>query len=193
MTANASSAKPSSATTVAGLSRPIFLTGYMGCGKTTLGRAVSTMSGIEFVDLDEAVEKRAGCSVSEIFERDGEAAFRSLERAELERQSRRPVLIACGGGTPCQPGMAELMEALGTVVWLKADIDVIVRRLLIYGATRPLVAGMDEERLRCFVDENLAQRTPYYARCAHIFDSSRLETPEQVDASARLFISRFLQ
>lgn len=175
------------------LDRPVFLTGFMGCGKTTLGRAVSALCGIEFVDLDEAVEQRAGLTVSEIFARHGEAAFRQLERDELQRQSRRPVLIACGGGTPCQPGMAGLMGTLGTVVWLRADTDVLVRRLLEFGATRPLVAGKDEAQLRDFVAETLARRTPFYARCGHIFDSSRLETPEQVDSSAREFIRRFLQ
>ena len=110
--APAKAATPEAAT----LDRPVFLTGFMGCGKTTLGRAVSALCGIEFVDLDEAVEQRAGLTVSEIFARHGEAAFRQLERDELQRQSRRPVLIACGGGTPCQPGMAGLMGTLGTVV-----------------------------------------------------------------------------
>lgn len=187
--APAKAATPEAAT----LDRPVFLTGFMGCGKTTLGRAVSALCGIDFVDLDEAVEQRAGLTVSEIFARHGEAAFRQLERDELQRQSRRPVLIACGGGTPCQPGMAGLMGTLGTVVWLRADTDVLVRRLLEFGETRPLVAGKDEVQLRDFVAETLASRTPFYARCGHIFDSSRLETPEQVDSSAREFIRRFLQ
>ena len=186
--APAKAATPEAAT----LDRPVFLTGFMGCGKTTLGRAVSALCGIEFVDLDEAVEQRAGLTVSEIFARHGEAAFRQLERDELQRQSRRPVLIACGGGTPCQPGMAGLMASLGTVVWLRADTDVLVRRLLEFGATRPLVAGKSEAELRAYIADTLAVREPFYARCAHTFDSSRLDTPAQIETTARAFIDRFI-
>lgn len=184
--------EPSTVQPAAALDRPIFLTGFMGCGKTTLGRAVSERCGVEFVDLDEAVEARAGLSVSEIFARHGEVHFRRLEREELERQSRRPVLLACGGGTPCQPGMAGLMASLGTVVWLRADTDTLVRRLLEFGATRPLVAGKSEAELRAFITETLAVREPYYARCAHTFDSSRLDTPAQIETTARAFIDRFI-
>lgn len=172
--------------------KPIFLLGFMGAGKTTLGQAVHTSTGIPFVDLDQAIEQRMGMSVRDIFDKMGEAQFRSLEREALRDSAQAPGLVACGGGTPCQPGNMELMNSIGTTVWLRADKDVLVRRLRIAAAQRPLIATLSDDELAMFVDETLRLRTPNYACAAHIFDSSQLETPLQVDTAVRHFILRFL-
>ncbi len=87
--------------------KTVFLVGYMCCGKTTLGSAVAAELGVPFVDLDEWVERRAGCSVREIFATQGETAFRRMERAALREVASgdgRGAIVACGGGTPCQRG-----------------------------------------------------------------------------------------
>ncbi|GEM_PF-164890 len=207
--------------------QPLFLVGFMGCGKTTLGQALATFLGIPFADLDDEICRRVGAdSVNDIFARQGEAAFRALETETLRdivqtsanadtqpedtsaaasksgmtvsdaRQTTSPAtpsaIIACGGGTPCHAGNMDMMLQGGTVVWLDADEDCLVRRLTIYGDSRPLVRNLDAEQLRRYVRQTLAQRSAYYGRAHLRFDSSRLEDAEQVATSVRLFIDTFI-
>lgn len=201
---------------------PLFLVGFMGCGKTTLGRALATELNIPFVDLDDEICRRAGAdSVNDIFARQGEAAFRALETATLraivqasvdaatpctdaattattpeakadEGTTMPSAIIACGGGTPCHGDNMDVMLQGGTVVWLDADEDCIVRRLTIYGDSRPLVRNLSSEQLRRYVHQTLAQRSDSYGRAHARFDSSRLEDAEQVAAAVRLFTDAIL-
>ncbi len=202
--------------------RPLFLVGFMGCGKTTLGRALATALDVPFADLDDEICHRVGAdSVNDIFTRQGEAAFRALEtetlrdivqssadagahlksasdatpkhdRADTANAAVPTAIIACGGGTPCHAGNMDVMLQGGTVVWLDADEDCLVRRLTIYGDSRPLVRNLDADQLRRYVRQALAQRSADYGRAHLRFDSSRLEDAEQVAASVRLFIDTFI-
>lgn len=202
--------------------RPLFLVGFMGCGKTTLGQALATSMGIPFSDLDDEICRRAGAdSVNEIFARQGEATFRVLETETLrsivqastddgtrlkagtsvaskpgttdtDSQAAPSVIIACGGGTPCYADNMDVMLQGGTVVWLDADENCLVRRLTIYGDSRPLVRNLDSEQLRRYVHQTLAQRSDSYGRAHARFDSSHLEDAEQVAASVRLFIDTII-
>lgn len=182
--------------------RPLFLIGFMCCGKTTLGRALATELRVPFTDLDDEVCRRAGAAdVNEIFATRGEAGFRALETQTLRDIVGRPggssadapakprAIIACGGGTPCQPGNMELMLGGGTVVWLDAGIDCLVRRLAVYGDSRPLVRGLGADELRRYVCDTLARRRAFYGRAHVRFDSSELEDAAQVEASVRRFIA----
>ena len=106
--------------------QPVFLIGFMGAGKTTLGRALSGSNAfpgaarLDYVDLDELIERHEGLSVREIFRTRGEAAFRSLESRMLrEAACRNDVIIGCGGGTPCHSGNMEWMNAHGVTVLLR--------------------------------------------------------------------------
>lgn len=176
------------------LRRTVFLIGYMCCGKTTLGQAVGHMAGIPFVDLDEYIERQAGTTVAGIFASEGETGFRRRESAALAELAGQDALIACGGGTPCQPGNIETMRGRGgIVVWLDATEERIVGRLTIYGATRPLVADKSETELKAFVSENLAARRRHYGCADVVFDSSRLETAEEIAATAEKFINEILK
>ncbi|MDE5635144.1 MAG: shikimate kinase, partial [Muribaculaceae bacterium] len=95
--------------------RPIYLIGYMGCGKTTLGRAVARRVSMPLIDLDEFIEQREGMTVRQIFEKHGEPYFRKAEHDSLLEVSRMDdVIVATGGGTPCQPGLLALMLGSGT-------------------------------------------------------------------------------
>lgn len=210
--------------------QPLFLVGFMGCGKTTLGRALATALGVPFVDLDDEICRRSGAdSVNDIFARQGEAAFRALETetlrsfvqsytdvaTQLQSGARDAIksdttsatkpemtstaastipsaIIACGGGTPCHADNMDVMLQGGTVIWLDADEDCLIRRLTIYGDSRPLVRDLDAEQLRRYVRQTLAQRSAHYGRAHQRFDSSRLEDAEQVAASVRLFIDTFI-
>lgn len=175
---------------------PIFLTGFMACGKSTLGRAVARREGLRFVDLDDAVCAAAGLpSVSAVFAEHGEEAFRQLESEVLRRVAGEADIVACGGGTFCRPDNAAFMLAAGTVVWLQADTDVTVARLRLQRGQRPLVDALldDPEALRRRVEEMQAKRREAYARAPYTFDSSRLESVDQIEASAEAFTNEFLR
>lgn len=160
----------------------------MGCGKTTLGRAAAHSLSLRFIDLDEYIEERSGATVSEIFASRGEQEFRALEREALEEVSSLPdTIIATGGGTPCQPGLMDLMLERGNVVFLDVNEDRLHERLKQARSTRPLIARLDDDTLRAFIGENLARRTPFYSRATFTFDSSRLENEEQIKETVNRF------
>ena len=169
----------------------------MASGKTTLGRALADATKRSFVDLDDYIEARQGQSISRIFATGGEGAFRAVERealAEVAAVTDKALVVACGGGTPCFGDNMELMEQAGVTVMLDAPVDVIMRRLRLERSKRPLVASLDDRggELEKYVRDNLDRRRPYYSRAAHVFDSSRLESVEEIDQSVRAFIDSVL-
>lgn len=118
---------------------PVFLIGLMGSGKTTVGKGLARRLGWRWVDLDRAIEKRRGMSVAEIFRRQGEAAFRRLESAELKRQCRRGLVVSCGGGVVLRPENRRRLQAAWTL-YLAASPEAIAKRLRGAQATqRPLL------------------------------------------------------
>ena len=139
---------------------PLAIVGYMGSGKSTVGRVVAEELGWEFVDLDLAVADRAGLSIPEIFESSGEPYFRNLERRELLEALDGPKerVIACGGGVVIDPrNRARLMEVPTVFLW--EDTDVLYRRTR--GPTRPLRGASFEDFARRY-----AERLPYYLEVA---------------------------
>lgn len=175
---------------------PIFLIGYPACGKTTLGRAVARVrKDVSFTDLDELIVQRSGRSVSEIFAQEGEDAFRRYEAevlSEMCEPSDTPRLVACGGGTPCFGDNMERMLACGIVVHLVASREKILQRLRLFGSTRPLLADKTEAELAAYVEAQYEQRRAWYERATCQFDSSRLDTPLEIEETVNHFITRFL-
>lgn len=174
--------------------KTIFLIGYMGCGKSTLGKALARRCELDFIDLDDYIENRAGKKIRQIFADDGEAAFRDLERRMLREVSEgkgRDVVVACGGGTPCFAGNMELMQSRGLTVLLSASEERLFERLKRGRHKRPLIAALDDDELEKFVRQQLAARMPYYSRAAETFDSTCLEDEDQIEEKCRAFISRF--
>lgn len=181
--------------------RVLFLIGFMGSGKTTLGRAIPQrmrergIDPVNFADLDDEVEKAAGMTVAEIFRTCGEEGFRRLESETLKALVRRGgMIIACGGGTPCRPENMELMNSCGTTVLLEAGTDVLVRRLMEAPAgQRPLLNGLKgAAEVETYVVRTIAARSPHYSKATHRFDSSHLETVEEVRDAADRMIDTFL-
>lgn len=165
----------------------------MGSGKTTLGRALHTATGLSFTDLDEAIEERSGMSVREIFDRYGEAEFRRMERETLaETACGRDMIVACGGGTPCQEGNMELMNRLGTTIWLEAPTELLTKRLAEASEQRPLIAGKSLSELREFVERTTESRRKHYSLARERFDASRLDNADEIAESVGEFIRRFL-
>lgn len=174
--------------------KPVFLIGFMGAGKSTLGRGLSSCCPwLTYVDLDDMIEEREGMPVADIFACRGEAYFRRRE-SELLREvsSRRDVVVGCGGGTPCHSGNMEWMNACGVTVLLQASVPVLLRRLLEAQSGRPLIAGLSAKELEGFIVAKQAERAPYYNRAMFRFCSDALETAEEIRLSSLDFCTRFL-
>ena len=167
--------------------KTVYLIGYMGSGKTTLGRAYALAEGCSFIDLDDFIEKSEGMSISEIFAQRGEDYFRKIESQALREISSKGGLIALGGGTPCHAGNMEYMNKHGLTIRLRASLPVLLRRLGEAREQRPLIAGSSDQELRSIVLKGLAEREPHYGKAKIDFNSDELESEEQVARSvARL-------
>ena len=140
--------------------RPIVLVGLMGAGKSTVGARVAAALGRRFVDSDDEIEAAAKMSISEIFDAYGEAEFRALERRVVTRLlSDGPAVIATGGGAFVDPDTRALVKERAISVWLKVDLDVLMRRVGRRGG-RPL---LDVEDPRAVMEGLIAERHPVYA------------------------------
>ncbi|MBR3830468.1 MAG: shikimate kinase [Muribaculaceae bacterium] len=168
--------------------KPIFLIGYMGCGKSTMGRAVSALTGVPFIDLDNYIEQRFHLTVKEIFAQRGEGGFRDVERRMLQEVADfEDVIVACGGGTPCFFDNMEYMNTHGTTVFLNTPIDRLHSRLMRGRHKRPLIADKDDEELMTFIKEALAKRMDHYSKAQISFSSERLENKSEIANTAREF------
>jgi len=126
----------------------VYLVGFMGAGKSTVGRALAAQLGWSFVDLDTEIERSQKMSVRDIFSKYGEVHFRKIEREQLKDLSRRPrVVIALGGGATVDPENRFIIDSTGTSVWLNVPFDIVARRVAMDG-TRPLFKDVEHaERL----------------------------------------------
>lgn len=162
--------------------RPIALIGLMGAGKSAVARVLGERLGVSVADLDGMIEAVEGCSVSELFERAGEAWFRRREGELLADALRSGVrVVACGGGVVLDPGQRRLLRERCRVVWLEVPAEEAARRVSAAAAeparTRPLLAGGPvTERLARL----LAERAPLYAEAAHVRVATAGLTPEAV-------------
>ena len=158
----------------------VVLVGFMGSGKSTVGRLLASRLGWSFVDLDEAVEKREGVSVEELFRTRGETAFRALEREAGEAALAEPAtVLAPGGGWSLAPGRLETLPSGTLTVWLRVQPETAVRRATGHGRVRPLLSGQDPVgRAR----ELVAQRESVYRRAALHLDTERSSPSALVDA-----------
>lgn len=164
---------------------PLFLIGYMGSGKSTLGRGVAAALGWRFIDTDKEIERREGMSVSEIFATRGEEAFRRMERDLIASVSPdEQVVVSTGGGAPCHFDNMERMNAAGVTVYLKIPAGALAHRLLASRTRRPLIDGKSPEELCAFVEEHLAMREPYYSRAAHVIEGVGIR-PEHIIETLR--------
>ena len=162
----------------------IFLTGYMGAGKTTLGKAFARKMNVPFVDLDWYIEERFHKTVGELFTERGETGFRELERNMLHEVAEfEDVVISCGGGTPCFYDNMQYMNAQGDTVYLKASPEVLSAHLKMGKTERPLLKGKTSEELRDFITCQLAAREQYYTQARHVFNVEVLDSYDKIQTS----------
>jgi shikimate kinase len=163
----------------------IYLVGFMGSGKTTVGRMFAEEIGWRFADLDDDIEAQQRCSISELFERMGEEEFRRIESEALWRriqsiQRGMPTVLALGGGAFTRENNIEMMSEHGVTVWLDTDFDVVKKRV---SASNHRPLARDPERFAALYE----QRRAFYARAeyrVHIpFDDSRKAAAELVALS----------
>jgi shikimate kinase len=165
----------------------LILTGFMGTGKSTVGRLVAERLGRPFIDMDTVLEERAGQTIPAIFATHGEAAFRQMERDLCqELAARQGLVIATGGGALVDAANRERLTATGLVICLEASPDSLVARLS--ESDRPLLQAADPEaRIR----ELLAARAAAYAALPHHVDTTILTPEETVEVIIQLWYSRF--
>ena len=172
------------------MSAPVFIIGYMACGKTTFGRALAAALGRQFIDLDFYIEQRFRRSIRDMFAAEGEETFRRREAAMLREVGEfDDVVIACGGGTPCFHDNMDYLLGRGNVVFLEASVGRIMQRLMQNNARRPLMAGKSENEMRKAVEQGMASRMQHYSRANIKFNSDSLEDRRQISETVAAFIA----
>jgi shikimate kinase len=165
----------------------IILIGYMGAGKTTLGKALARVTKRPFYDLDQYIESRTHKTIPQIFAEKGETGFREVEKNMLHEVAEfEDVIISCGGGTPCFSDNMDYLNQQGETVFLRATPEVLKEHLLMGKTQRPLIQGKSPDELIGFIEENLQKRLPFYSKAKHIIDISVIHTQEQINNYANL-------
>ena len=162
----------------------IFLVGYMGCGKSTLGRRLARRLGVPFIDTDARVEEREGATVSDLFRYEGEQRFREIEREVLDAAiaGNDSAVISTGGGLPVWGDNMARMNAAGCTVYLRRSAANIAGRLSPYGRRkRPRLQGLNDEELVAFMTRDMASREPFYSRAKLILACDSLPDDELVE------------
>jgi len=157
------------------LNKTIVLTGMMGAGKTCIGRRLAEKLGLPFVDADVQITEAAGCGISEIFKRHGEEAFRDGERRVISRLLGEPIhVLSIGGGASMDPKTRALIAEQSVSVWLRADIELLLSRVLRHD-TRPLLGKGDPREI---LEKLIEERYPVYAQADVIVDS--VDAPPEI-------------
>ena len=164
--------------------RRVILIGYMGSGKTTVGKALSKETGMMFYDLDWYIESRMRKSVAQIFAERGEEGFRKIEHNMLHEVAEfEDVIISCGGGTPCFFDNMDYLNRQGDVVYLKATPEVLYKHLLMAKVERPLLKDKTPEELIAYITGHLKEREPFYTKAGHILDVSLMDNYDKINIS----------
>lgn len=153
----------------------IFIVGFMGSGKSFLGKLWSEENHLSFYDLDKIIELETQITISDIFEKKGEAYFRELESSLLKKTKLfQNCIIACGGGTACFYDNMEWMKSNGTVVFLNETIEKILYNIENDIQVRPLMLNLSSESKRKFIEQKLEERMPFYIQSNIILASENL-------------------
>lgn len=165
----------------------IILVGYMGSGKTTIGRQLAMALGVSFYDLDWYIEMRFHRTVAQIFAERGEEGFREIERNMLHEVAEfEDVVLSCGGGTPCFFDNMDYLNLMGQTVYLKASPEVLAAHLKMGKVERPLIKGKSDEELLVYIRQSLQQREPFYSKAKHILNVDLLDNYEKIATSVEL-------
>jgi len=154
------------------MTQKIFLIGMPGSGKTYWGSVIATLKGVPFIDLDAYIEEKEQKTIADFFREHDEKAFREIENAflaDIIESTEGCLIIACGGGTPCYKDNMNMMKQNGIVIYLKAEISFIAKRLKNNKDGRPLLAGYDDLETR--LKQLLEDRSTVYEQADHILQA----------------------
>ena len=166
--------------------KSIIIIGYMGAGKTTVGKALAKELGVMFYDLDWYIETRMHKTVKQIFDENGESGFRQIEHNMLHEVAEfENVVVSCGGGTPCFFDNMDYMNQLGETVYLKASPDTLYAHLKMGKGVRPLLLNKTPEEVQVFIREQLKQREPFYEKAKHIIDINVMDNTDKIEMAVR--------
>lgn len=166
-------------------SKPVFLIGFMGSGKTTWGRKLALKTERAFIDLDEEIVNEAGMPIPEYFTQHGQTAFRELESRVLKNLPlEKPTVIATGGGTPCYFDNMTWMNKTGKTIYLCMPPKALWSRLMQTDiAARPALGGLTGKPLLDDITAKLADRTPHYQQATHIVDQLSMRLDDLISLS----------
>lgn len=160
----------------------IFLVGFMGSGKSTVGQRLSGRLGYSFIDMDQRLEAEHGMTINEIFEKLGEKAFRGMENQLLEEMfSLQDTVISTGGGLPCTGNNMDLINEKGVSIYLRMEPEALLHRLSRRKRRRPLIRDLSREELETFIREKLREREPVYLKAHHIISGLDLNMDQLVE------------
>jgi len=158
----------------------IILIGFMGAGKTTLGKALADVLTIPFFDTDELIVNRKKSSISSIFLNYGESYFRNLEKETVDQLPKNSsYILAVGGGLPCFNNLMDTLNELGTTIYLKHDVTTLSKRLTNDDEQRPLVAEKSGEALISYIKEKVEEREFVYSKAKLILEETE-QTPDEI-------------
>lgn len=154
----------------------VYLVGYMGSGKSTMGRSLSSLLGLNLIDLDHYLENKYHKTIPQIFAEEGEDSFRRKEQAVLHEVSLfENVILATGGGAPCFFDNMEVMNNTGFCIFLDVDTEELVERLIHAKTERPIIKGKSKEELYGFIEEMMEKRRPFYEKARYILKGKNLD------------------
>jgi shikimate kinase len=157
----------------------VFLIGFMGSGKTTLGKQLARKLGYRFVDQDHYIESKTGMSIADFFTSKGEQEFRNMEHQALkELILLEDVVVATGGGAPCFFNNMDLMNQNGIAIYIKVKPEILKSRLKNAQEERPLLRGKSEQELLDFIKSKLGEREDYYSKATHVIESLDLKSED---------------
>lgn len=167
----------------------VFLIGYMGCGKSTAGKKLAKKLGYKFVDVDNLIEEAQGITISEIFAKQGEDAFRKIEQEMLATTFElEDAIVATGGGAPCFYDNMEAMNKHGLTIYIEMAPKALISRLKGGLEDRPILKGKTEEELVVFIEQALKNRNPFYKKSKAIVEGLSL-SPESLHAAMQQYIA----
>lgn len=162
--------------------KSIIIIGYMGAGKTTVGKALAKELGVMFYDLDWYIESRMRKTVKQIFDEIGEEGFRKIERNMLHEVAEfENVVVSCGGGTPCFFDNMDYMNQLGETIYLKASPETLHTHLKMGKGVRPLLLNKTPEEVEIFIREQLKLREPFYNKAKYIIDINVMDDFDKIN------------
>jgi shikimate kinase len=162
--------------------KSVFLIGFMGVGKTTLGKKLANKLGLPFIDIDQEIEKLFDMTINSIFEKFGETFFRTQETRMLLEiiTNEKQTIVSVGGGLPCFNNNMDLMNKVGITCYLHRPAKELYQRLKNSTDERPLLRELNDEQLLEFIEDKLLERENYYKQAKHIITRDQQEIKQLI-------------